>query len=127
MAELGDDARRSPAAGTARATSTAECPCTVQARSEDTFVPPEPPPLPRLDLVGRLAWGCTGRAAASVRWVLAPARSGPAVVPAGVVAFVAGFLTWSCDRRMSRGRTGGTTARSSDRAACRDGMAGLRA
>jgi hypothetical protein len=30
-----------------------------QEEPEDRFVPPEPPPLPRLDLVGRLAWAGT--------------------------------------------------------------------
>jgi hypothetical protein len=51
------------------------------AEPEDEFVPPEPPPLPRLDLVSRLAWAGTLGVV------------GPTVVTLGVMAFVAGFLT----------------------------------
>lgn len=61
---------------------------------EEAFVPPEPPPLPHLDLVGRLAWaGTLGGPLLLFGGVLAPGIVGPAVVTVGVLAFVAGFLT----------------------------------
>lgn len=64
------------------------------ADPEDTFVPPEPPPLPKLDLIGRLAWGgALGGPLLLFAGVLAPGVIGPAVVTMGVLAFVAGFLT----------------------------------
>jgi hypothetical protein len=65
-----------------------------QEEPEDRFVPPEPPPLPRLDLVGRLAWaGTLGGPLLLFGGVLAPGIVGPAVVAIGVAAFVGGFLT----------------------------------
>lgn len=61
---------------------------------EEGYTPPEPPPLPSLDLVGRLAWtGTLGGPLLLFIGVLAPGVIGPAVVAAGVLAFVAGFLT----------------------------------
>jgi hypothetical protein len=61
---------------------------------EDTFVPPEPAPLPRLDLITRLAWGATlGGPLLLFLGVLAPGVVSPGFVVLGIAAFVAGFLT----------------------------------
>ena len=61
---------------------------------EDTFVPPEPPPLPKLDTVGRLAWGgVLGGPLLVLISVIIPGLIGPTVVTVGILAFVAGFLT----------------------------------
>lgn len=69
-------------------------PAPPPAEPAESFVPPEPPPLPKLDLVGRLAWGGTlGGPLLLFGGVLVPGVIGPAVVTAGVLAFVAGFLT----------------------------------
>lgn len=57
------------------------------------FVPPEPPPLPRGDLVSRLAWG--GALGAPLFLLIAALfwRDAPEwLVGAAVVAFVAGFV-----------------------------------
>jgi hypothetical protein len=95
VAELGDDmpdAAQLPAQPAPPPAPSAPVP--FRPDPEDTFVPPEPPPLPRLDLVGRLAWGgALGGPLLLFAGVLAPGLIGPAVVTAGVVAFVAGFLT----------------------------------
>lgn len=63
-------------------------------RDDDRYVPPEPPPLPRGDLVSRLAWA--GILGAPLFFVVAALfwRSAPAwLVMTAVVAFVAGFAT----------------------------------
>lgn len=61
---------------------------------EDRFVPPEPPPLPRLDLVSRVAWaGTLGGPLLLFGGVLIPGLVGPGVVTLGILAFVGGFLT----------------------------------
>jgi hypothetical protein len=61
---------------------------------EERFVPPEPPPLPKLDLVSRVAWaGTLGGPLLLFGGVLVPAVIGPGIVGLGVAAFVAGFLT----------------------------------
>ncbi|MEI2641154.1 MAG: hypothetical protein V9G10_02150 [Candidatus Nanopelagicales bacterium] len=61
---------------------------------EETFEPPEPPPLPRLDVVSRFAWvGTIGGPLLLFAGVLLPGIVGPGLVSLGVVAFVAGFLT----------------------------------
>lgn len=95
VAELGDempDAAQLP--GQPTPLPTPATPPAPLPDPEDTFVPPEPPPLPRLDLVGRLAWGgALGGPLLLFAGVLAPGLIGPAVVTAGIVAFVAGFLT----------------------------------
>lgn len=64
------------------------------SRDDDRYVPPEPPPLPRGDLVSRLAWG--GILGAPLFFVVVALfwRSAPAwLVMTAVVAFVAGFAT----------------------------------
>ena len=69
-------------------------PPTPAPEPEERFVPPEPPPLPQLDLVGRLAWaGTLGGPPLLFLGVLAPGLIGPAVVTIGIAAFVLGFLT----------------------------------
>lgn len=61
---------------------------------EEQFEPPEPPPLPKLDLVSRLAWvGTIGGPLLLFAGVLLPGVVGPGLVSLGVLAFVAGFLT----------------------------------
>lgn len=61
---------------------------------DDSYTPPEPPPLPKLDLIARLAWvGTLGGPLLLFAGVLVPGVVGPAVVTAGIAAFVAGFLT----------------------------------
>jgi hypothetical protein len=61
---------------------------------EEQFVPPEPPPLPKLDTVSRFAWaGVLGGPLVLFAGVLVPGVVGPGIVTLGVVAFVAGFLT----------------------------------
>ena len=61
---------------------------------EETFEPPEPPPLPRLDVVSRFAWvGTIGGPLLLFAGVLLPGIVGPGLASLGVVAFVAGFLT----------------------------------
>jgi hypothetical protein len=62
--------------------------------AEDRFIPPDPPPLPELDLVGRFAWaGILGGPLLLFLGVLAPGLVGPAVVTVGIAGFVGGFLT----------------------------------
>lgn len=86
VAELGDEMPATPPPPPAQPTAASE--------PEEGYTPPEPPPLPSLDLVGRLAWaGTLGGPLLLFIGVLAPAVIGPAVVAAGVLAFVAGFLT----------------------------------
>lgn len=64
------------------------------ADPEDTFVPPEPAPLPKMDLISRLAWiGTLGGPILLFAGVLAPGVIGPTAVTAGIAAFIAGFLT----------------------------------
>lgn len=88
VAELGEEMPADPPPPPARP------PATPHREPEDGYTPPDPPPLPSLDLVGRLAWGGTlGGPLLLFIGVLAPGLIGPAVVAAGVVAFVAGFLT----------------------------------
>jgi hypothetical protein len=66
----------------------------VPEEPQDRFEPPEPPPLPHLDLVSRFAWaGTLGGPLLLFAGVLLPGVVGPGVVALGVVAFVAGFLT----------------------------------
>ncbi len=84
VAELGDEMPSAPAPP----------PPAPPPDPEEEFVPPEPPPLPKTDLIGRFAWaGVLGGPLLLFLGVLAPGVVGPAVVSAGVVAFVAGFLT----------------------------------
>jgi hypothetical protein len=84
--EMPDDVRMTPAPPPAASAAPAD--------PEDSFIPPEPPPLPKLDLVGRFAWGgALGGPLLLFAGVLAPGLVGPAVVTLGVLAFVAGFLT----------------------------------
>ncbi len=61
---------------------------------EERFIPPEPPPLPKVDMIGRLAWtGTIGGPLLLFGGVLAPGLVGPAAVTVGIAAFVLGFLT----------------------------------
>lgn len=63
-------------------------------KDDEGYVPPEPPPLPRGDLVSTVAWVSALGAPlflllAALFWRTAP----PMVVGAAVVAFIAGFVT----------------------------------
>ena len=61
---------------------------------DETYIPPDPPPLPSMDLVTRLAWvGTLGGPLLLFVGVLLPELVGPGIVAVGIVAFVAGFLT----------------------------------
>lgn len=61
---------------------------------EGTFEPPEPPPLPRPDLIGKVAWaGALGGPLVLFLGVLFPGVVGPGLVTIAIAAFVAGFLT----------------------------------
>lgn len=92
VAELGDEMPATPQLPPVEPPEPAEP--AAEPEPEDGYTPPAPPPLPTLDLVGRLAWGGTlGGPLLLFIGVLAPGVVGPAVVAAGVVAFVAGFLT----------------------------------
>ena len=72
----------------------ADPPAPAPPDPEDTFVPPEPPPRPKLDTIGRVAWGgVLGGPLLLLLSVIIPGLIGPAVVTAGILAFVAGFLT----------------------------------
>lgn len=58
------------------------------------FVPPDPPPLPRGDLVFRLAWaGVIGGPLVVLAVVLLRWDVSSLLVPGGIVAFLAGFVT----------------------------------
>ncbi len=84
VAELGDEMPAAPVTP----------PAAPPPDPEDEFVPPEPPPLPTTDLIGRFAWaGVIGGPLLLFLGVLAPGVVRPSAVIAGVVAFVAGFLT----------------------------------
>ncbi len=66
----------------------------VLPEADDVYVPPDPPPLPRMDLVTRLAWaGALGGPLLLFGGVLLPGLISPGLVMIGIVAFVAGFLT----------------------------------
>lgn len=61
---------------------------------DEPFVPPEPPPLPRPDLIGRFAWaGAIGGPLLLFIGLLVPDAIGSEVVIMGIIAFAAGFLT----------------------------------
>lgn len=61
---------------------------------EESFEPPDPPPLPRLDLVNRFAWvGTLGGPLLLFAGVLIPGLIGPGMVTLGIAAFIGGFLT----------------------------------
>lgn len=61
---------------------------------EEQFVPPEPPALPRMDLISKLSWlGILGGPALLFAGVLVPSLIGPGLVMIGIAAFVVGFLT----------------------------------
>lgn len=60
----------------------------------DRFIPPEPPPIPRPDVIGRFAWaGVLGGPLLLFIGILLPDVIGPEVVIMGILAFAAGFLT----------------------------------
>ena len=76
---------------------------TVDDETYDTFVPPDPPPLPRLDTIGQFAWG--GLIGGPMFLILAAVfdwRMPPLFLALAVTAFVAGFVTLVV--RMNDGR-----------------------
>ncbi|MCU0295662.1 MAG: hypothetical protein MUF33_01810 [Candidatus Nanopelagicales bacterium] len=84
VAELGDGMPQLPP----------DVPASPPPEPEESFVPPEPPPLPKIDTVGRFAWaGTIGGPLLLFGGVLAPGIVGPAAVTLGIAAFVLGFLT----------------------------------
>ncbi|MEP6526330.1 MAG: hypothetical protein ABJA86_04125 [Nocardioidaceae bacterium] len=69
----------------------------------DTFIPPDPPPLPRLDTVGQFAWG--GLIGGPLFLILAAVfdwQMPPLFLALAVTAFVVGFVTLVV--RMNDGR-----------------------
>ncbi len=92
-----DDWRRSPSSPATSHVGGEEARSGSSASLEDDvegFVPPDPPPLPRGDIVSRLAWiGALGAPlfllVAALFWRTAPSM----LVGAAVAAFVAGFVT----------------------------------
>lgn len=85
VADLSDELPQAPAA---------PAPEPPMEEPEERFVPPEPPPLPRMDLITRVAWGATlGGPLLLFLGVLAPGVVSPGLVGLGIAAFVAGFLT----------------------------------
>jgi hypothetical protein len=66
----------------------------ARADPDEHFVPPQPPPLPRLDPVSRIAWAALiGGPALLVLAALSGQLLPHFLVGCAVVAFVAGFLT----------------------------------
>jgi hypothetical protein len=69
----------------------------------ETFIPPDPPPLPRLDTIGQFAWG--GLIGGPLFLILAAVfdwQMPPVFLALAVTAFVAGFVTLVV--RMNDGR-----------------------
>ena len=61
---------------------------------DEGFVPPEPPPLPRGDLVGRLAWaGVLLGPAFLLLSALVWDEAGPLPLALAALAFIGGFVT----------------------------------
>jgi hypothetical protein len=61
---------------------------------EEGYTPPEPPPLPRMDVVTRLAWiGALGGPLLLFAGVLLPSVVSSTAVTVGIAAFIGGFLT----------------------------------
>lgn len=66
----------------------------VPAPEEERYVPPEPPPLPRGDLISRLAWaGALGGPLFLLIAVIAWRTAPQILLMLAIVAFVAGFVT----------------------------------
>lgn len=64
------------------------------AVEEERYVPPEPPPLPRGDLISRLAWaGALGGPLFLLIAVIAWRSAPQILLMLAIVAFVAGFVT----------------------------------
>ncbi len=69
---------------------------------EEHFVPPEPPPIPRGDMVSRLAWGgVLGGPGALLLATLLSLSPPTWLVGFAVLAFVAGFVTLVARMRSS--------------------------
>lgn len=86
VADLSDEMPQAPAPPPPLPTPPPEEP-------EEQFVPPEPPPLPKTDLITRLAWvGALGGPFLLFIGVLLPDVISPGLVTLGIAAFVAGFL-----------------------------------
>lgn len=67
---------------------------TTTPADADGFVPPSPPPLPRLDPIAKAGWaGVLGGPALLILATIAGDYVPSWFVPAGLVGFVAGFLT----------------------------------
>lgn len=65
-----------------------------EPEDEEGYEPPDPPPLPRMDFVTRLAWvGALGGPLLLFVGVLLPTVVSSAAVTVGIMSFIAGFLT----------------------------------
>ncbi len=69
-------------------------PARAEAELEDRFIPPEPPPLPRGDLIGRVAWACVLGGPLFLLVAAMVWRDAPQLLVLGAVgAFIGGFVT----------------------------------
>lgn len=89
VADLSDEMPSAPAPAAAPAPEPMD-----EEDEEEGYEPPEPPPLPRMDLVTRLAWiGALGGPILLFAGVLLPGVVSSTAVTLGIAAFIGGFLT----------------------------------